>query len=398
MMVPLYFLPLGWLLCNKFDNYYINKTTTTSKLHLITYPSYLFSLKIPIPALTPSSKLPHSTSPARCNTTKTPHITYFQVIMSLQTYETQAQWKELQALLPSSLYFDEQHKPVEEFWEYEGHQLHLDRWRNPQAKIRVIMHHGVGTNGRQLSMILGRPLIEAGFEAVAIDMPNYGMTRTAPGARISYDDWVTISNAFLTYEQESDSRPIVLYGLSAGGLLTYHVAALNKKVLGIIGMTFIDMRHQATCDSTCLNTFMSRVGVPMASLATKLGLGSLSIPMSLASKMWALCNNPAAMKIFKTDKTSAAAWTTMKFLDSYTSFKPEMEPEEFNVCPILLTQPMQDTWTPLQVAKQFLDRVTQVEVTIVELEGTGHYPIEQKGLEHMTEAIVKFLRGIEGKL
>ncbi|KAG4433154.1 hypothetical protein IFR05_011367 [Cadophora sp. M221] len=318
--------------------------------------------------------------------------------MSLQAYEAQTQWRELQALLPSSLHFDEQYKPVEEFWEYEGHRLHLDRWRNPQAKIRVIMHHGVGTNGRQMSMVLGRPLLGAGFEAVAIDMPNYGMTQKAPGAKISYNDWVTISNAFLTYEQARDPRPIVLYGLSAGGLLTYHVAALNKKVLGIIGMTFIDMRHQPTCDETCLNIFMSRVGVPMASLATRFGLGSLSIPMSLASKMWALCNNPAAMKIFNTDPTSAASWTTMRFLGSYTSYKPEMEPEEFNVCPILLTQPMEDTWTPLWVAKQFLDRVGKVEVKIVELEGAGHYPVEEKGLKMMKEAIVDFLRGIERTL
>ncbi len=249
-----------------------------------------------------------------------------------------------------------------------------------------------------MSMILGKPLVEAGFEAVAVDMPNYGMTKNAPGSKISYDDWVSIASDFLNYEQERDPRPIVLYGLSAGGLLTYHVAAINKKVKGIIGMTFIDMRIQQVCDQACLNLFMSRVGVPMAHFAVKAGLASLSIPMALASKMWALCNDATAMKIFQSDKTSAGAWTTMRFLSSYTSYKPEMEPEEFNVCPILLTQPMADKWSPLHIAALFLNKVEKVPVKIVELEGAGHYPVEEKGLKQMKEAIVAFLREIEASL
>lgn len=41
-------------------------------------------------------------------------------------------------------------------------------------------------------------------------------------------------------------RPIVLYGLSAGGMLAYHVAARVKPgvVKGIVGMTFLDQRVQ----------------------------------------------------------------------------------------------------------------------------------------------------------
>jgi hypothetical protein len=75
--------------------------------------------------------------------------------------------------------------------------IHLDRWHNPDAKIRAIMHHGVGTNGRQMSLILGIPLLKAGFEAVAIDMLNYGMTKLAKGTTASYDDWVNIGNDFV---------------------------------------------------------------------------------------------------------------------------------------------------------------------------------------------------------
>jgi hypothetical protein len=41
------------------------------------------------------------------------------------------------------------------------------------------------------------------------------------------------------------------YGLSAGGMLTYHVTALNIKVKGIIGMTFLDALVQQVRDETC---------------------------------------------------------------------------------------------------------------------------------------------------
>jgi hypothetical protein len=52
----------------------------------------------------------------------------------------------------------------------------------------------------------------------------------------------------------------VLYGLSAGGMETYHVAAKNRKVSGIVGMTFLDQRIQQVRDETAYNRFMSRVG------------------------------------------------------------------------------------------------------------------------------------------
>lgn len=58
------------------------------------------------------------------------------------------------------------HLPVEEWWENRGHKIHLDHWRNQAAKVKVILHHGVGTNGRQMSMILGVPLRSAGFDLV----------------------------------------------------------------------------------------------------------------------------------------------------------------------------------------------------------------------------------------
>ncbi|KAJ9327828.1 hypothetical protein DTO027B5_3627 [Paecilomyces variotii] len=285
--------------------------------------------------------------------------------MAPSTYENQKAWKDIQKFLPQPLAFTDDHSPIEEWWGNRGHTIHLDRWRNPIAKVRVILHHGVGTNGRQMSMIPEVSSHTAGFEVVAVDMPGYGCTKTACHTTVSYDDWVNIANDFINFELEKDDRPIVLYGLSAGGMLTYHVAALNKKVKGIVGMTFLDQRIQAVRDETARDLFMSRVGIPLARLSD-LPLFSLLIDPR---------RDPG-----------------LHFLSTYASYKPALEPEEFDVCPILLTQPVKDKWTPLHLSELVLSRVKKVPVKIVELENAGHYPLEDPGLQQMADAIIEFLR------
>ena len=59
------------------------------------------------------------------------------------------------------------------------------------------MHHGVETNGRQISMILGAPLFKAGYVVVAIEMPGYGCTKVdKTGGPHSYKDRVDIADDF----------------------------------------------------------------------------------------------------------------------------------------------------------------------------------------------------------
>jgi alpha-beta hydrolase superfamily lysophospholipase len=301
-------------------------------------------------------------------------------------------WKEIQAFLPERLHFTPEHHPDEDWWETQGHKIHLDRWRNPNAKIRLILFHGVGTNGRQMSMILGRPLHEAGFEVTAIDMPGYGRTVVNKSSLFNYDAWVNIGSDFINHELEDDPRPIALYGLSAGGMETYHIAALNKKVKGIIGMTFIEMRDRKTRDQVLLNLFMSRTGIPLTALANLFPvLRNVTMPMWLASKMHTLTNNKQLLKVMMKDPSSAGRWNSMHFLATYASYKPALEPENFDVCPILLTRPVEDKWTPQWISEKFFAKIKKVETKIVQLEGAGHYPVEDPGLQQMADAIIDFL-------
>ncbi|MFE6668741.1 alpha/beta hydrolase [Streptomyces sp. NPDC057697] len=308
-------------------------------------------------------------------------------------YRDQSAWRDLQEFLPARLRLDEDTAPEEEFWEWRGHRVHLDRYRDPAAKAKVVLHHGVGTNGRQMSLVLGAPLARRGFETVALDNLGYGLTQVEAGTTPSYDDWVDLVVDFLAFEQSRDDRPIVLYGLSAGGMLTYHVAAKAPRgtLRGIVGMTFLDQRDQQVRDETAHDRLTARMGGPLMGLLARTPAASMKYPMSLASKMSALVNDPAALKVLMKDRTSAANWVAIRFLDRYMNYAPAVEPADFDACPVLLTQPAEDRWTPLHLSLPFLSRITEVPVETVMLDNAGHYPLEEPGLQQMQDAIADFV-------
>ncbi|WP_330259661.1 alpha/beta hydrolase [Streptomyces murinus] len=309
------------------------------------------------------------------------------------SYREQQAWRDLQRFLPERLRLTDETAPEEEFWDWRGHRVHLDRYPNPGARAKVVLHHGVGTNGRQMSLILGAPLARLGFETVALDNLGYGLTQVRPGTTPSYDDWVDLVVDFLAHERARDDRPIILYGLSAGGMLTYHVAAKAPRgtLAGIVGMTFLDQRLQQVRDETAHDRIAARLGGPMLGLLARIPAAGLKCPMSLASKMSALANDPGAMKVFLKDRTSAANWVSIRFLDRYMNYAPAVEPEDFDACPVLLTQPAEDRWTPHHLSVPVLSRITKVPVDTVMLDNAGHYPLEEPGLRQMRDAIADFV-------
>lgn len=307
-------------------------------------------------------------------------------------YRDQRAWRDLQRFLPERMRLSDETAPEEDFWDWRGHRVHLDRYPKPDAKAKVVLHHGVGTNGRQMSLVLGAPLARMGYETVALDNLGYGLTQVKSGTTPTYDDWIDLVVDFLLRERARDDRPIILYGLSAGGMVTYHAAAKAPRgtVAGIVGMTFLDQRVQQVRDETAHDRFTARYGTQAMSLLARTPLASMRYPMALASRMSALANDPGAMKVFMKDRTSAANRVSIRFLDTYLNYAPAVEPEDFDACPVLLTQPAMDRWTPLHLSTPFLSRITEVPVETVMLDNAGHYPLEEPGLTQMHDTIADF--------
>lgn len=316
--------------------------------------------------------------------------------MTRQRYANQQSWRQLQEYLPVELRLGDDDVPDEEFWPWRGHNVHLERYVRPDSPVKVILHHGVGTNGRQMSLILGAPLAGRGIETVAVDNLGYGLTDVATGHQTRYDDWVDLVVDLIAMERERDDRPIFLYGLSAGGMLTYHVAARCRpdELRGIIGMTFLDHRLPQVRAETAVHPLVGRSAGLLGPTA-RTPLANLRVPMRMVSKMRALANDPGAMKVFLADRTSAANVVSMRFLDTYMNYVPAVEPEDFSTCPVLLTQPAEDRWSPLHLSAPVLSRITKVPTSTVMLEGAGHYPLEQPGLTQLLDAVHDFVTKTE---
>ncbi len=309
-------------------------------------------------------------------------------------YGEQRAWREIQRFLPASLRFDDRFAPREESWPWRGHRVHLDRFERAASAAKLILLHGVGTNGRLMSLIVGGPLWKRGYETVAVDLPGYGLTDVAPRRIVVYDDWVDLVTELVEAERDRDGKPVVLFGLSAGGMLTYHVAARTDRVVGIVGTTFMDPRARPVRDAASHDLFVSRVVAPLGNAAARTPLRRIKLPMRLVSRMYALANNPDAQRAFLADGTSAGNSATIAFISSYLRYAPAVEPESFTRCPILLAQPERDRWTPLSVSEIFLDRIRRVPKRVVMLQNAGHYPLEQPGLAQLEDAIADFVEEV----
>ena len=107
--------------------------------------------------------------------------------------------------------------------------------------------------------------------------------------------------------------------------------------------------------------------------------------------MYALTNDPDALKIMLSDNTSAGNSMSIKFLNSYMNYKPKYDLSNFTQCPVLLTQPAEDHWTPLELSKPLMNRLS-VPHQVVMLPKGGHFPVEAEALEQLKKSSIEFIQ------
>src|SRR5688572_13610590 len=116
--------------------------------------------------------------------------------------------------------------------------------------------------------------------------------------------------------------------------------------------------------------------------------------MSLVSKMHRISNRPELSALVKADKLGGGSWVPARFLRTLMSTAPDIEPEDFRVCPVLLAHPGVDRMTDIALSRRFFDRLAAPKRMVV-LEGASHMPTEQPGVDQMQRAVVEMLREIE---
>lgn len=291
--------------------------------------------------------------------------------------------------LPAQFHLEKKDLPVEEVWAWRGNRIHLDRYDTPEAKCKIILHHGVGTNGRQMTLLLGRRLAQQGYSVVAPDNLGYGETEVTQ-QQVTFNDWIELLVDFIDAEQQRDNLPIFLFGLSAGGMIAYHAAARNHQVKGIVGLTFLDERIYLVRKETSIHPAIAPL-VPLVVWLGKLPLVQrIKVPMKWVSKMYTLTNDDVLLKLFLKDPTSAGSLVSFAFLSTFMTYEPAIEPKDFSVCPVMLAQPDEDRWTKEHLSTLSLAGI-QSEFTIKHLQNAGHYPWESPGSEQLLESVIAFI-------
>lgn len=251
----------------------------------------------------------------------------------------------------------------------------------------MILLHGVGGNGRVLSFI-GVPLYKRGYEIVCPDLPGYGITQTNKN-NVDYNIWVNMVKDLVEYESQKDQKDVLLFGLSAGGMLAYHAGCNNKHVSGLIFTNLLDQRLQEVRDFSESSKYISRIGIPLLYLLKNLN-NKIKLPMKMVANMKAIVNNDDALNLLMNDDKSSGARVPVKLITSMIDYKPEVEPEDFNQCPALLVHPEDDRWTDIRLSMLTFEKL-KCKKDVKILENSGHFPIENPGLSQLEEYIVNFI-------
>jgi alpha-beta hydrolase superfamily lysophospholipase len=303
-------------------------------------------------------------------------------------------WERYQGFFPASMRCTPETTPREEWWAWNGLDVHLDRLPLPESKLKVIVLHGAGAYGRVMApaAVLAR---KHGWETVSPDLPGYGLTQV-PTERLTYSLWVDCVAALIDAELSRDGRPVVLFGVSLGGLLAYQAAARSRRVRGIVATTLADPREDQVRRGFARTEALGSAGLWLLEHLAPLTDG-LPMPMRYMSRMNRISNKPELSALCAGDPLGGGNWVPARFLRTLMSTAPDVEPEDFRVCPVLLTHPGVDHMTDISLSRRFFDRLAGPKRMVV-LEGASHMPTEQPGLDQMERAVVEFARGLEADL
>jgi len=109
--------------------------------------------------------------------------------------------------------------------------------------------------------------------------------------------------------------------------------------------------------------------------------------------MTAMSRDPALTDLVCRDPRGGGGRVSLRFLRTWMTSRPTVAPEDFTVCPVTLTHPAADTWTPPELSIRFLRRIA-APTELVMLENAGHLPVEQPGLDQFRAALHRILEGL----
>jgi len=307
------------------------------------------------------------------------------------TYESLTHWRKYEEHFPAFMRATPETMPKEEWWKWRGLNVHLDRATVPGSRLKVLVIHGAGAYGRVMApcAVLAQ---RYGFDTVSPDLPGYGLTKV-PWGRFDYHAWVDCVVDLIDAELARDDKPIALFGVSLGGILSYQAAARSRRVAGVCVTTIADTRETDVRRDFARTKLLGTLGLSTLSIAP-VATDWLPLPMAYMSKMNNISQNAALSRICMTDRLGGGNIVPARFLRTFMTAAPAIEPEAFTDCPVLLAHPGEDRMTDITHSRRFFDRLA-CEKEMVILPGASHMPVEEKGARVLEHAAIEFFSRLQ---
>lgn len=298
-------------------------------------------------------------------------------------------WRRVQGFVPDRLRVNEHEPPREEWVALGGLDLHLDRYLPAQrAPVRVLVLHGGGANGGLLSPF-GVMAQRLGAEAVVPDLPGYGATRVPNKRRLRYQDWVDATVGLLEKETSRDERPVVLLGLSMGGMLAFDAAGRTGRAAAVVASCLLDPQDPRVRRGMARTEWIGAAARPLLGRTARVTDG-LPVPMRVVAPVGALARDRALTEAVASDPRGGGTWMPGGWLRTYLDSSPAVPPEQFRVCPLVLAHPAADQWTPVGLSLPFYERIAGPR-RIVMLEGASHACVEDPGVAQLERVLAEML-------
>jgi len=296
-------------------------------------------------------------------------------------------WAEYQRILAEDFGITLDPEPRELRLEARGHALRVDCWQpTTEPRGTLILVHGGGGNGRVLAPF-AEHAVACGWRALAPDLPGFGLTEPASYFHWDFAEWPAVIAGLA----ESAAAPVVLMGLSMGGMTAVAAAQMSGRVQAVIATTLLDVSQPALFDRAARWPWLGRVTRLAMAMAPGL-LDRLRLPLALATPLAAMSSGPRLQRYFRRDPLLGASWKPVRFFRTAHQFRLASEALP---CPLLLVHPGADAWTPTALSLPVFERL-RTQKRFVELSNGAHLPLEQPAFQELAAALRECLRDVEG--
>ena len=301
-------------------------------------------------------------------------------------YEGSASWRSLCSILAARFGLALDHRPMETWLDWQGHHVHLDRYTpDTAAKGTLILVHGAGGHGRLLAP-LGQLAVTLGWNVIAPDLPGYGLTQVRRGWKADYAEWPKLI-ADLACETKG---PVVLMGLSVGGMTALRAAQLAPTVSGVIATTLIDLADRETFVHAARWPWLGRLSLLLMRLP--LLFDRLAFPLWIVTPLTKMTGDTVLRRWFIRDRLIGRRWVSGRFFRTLHQYRPDFPGMALH-CPLLLVHPGADAWTPLSMSMPAYDAATQPK-RLRSLSNGSHMPVEEPGRSELEGEVSQFLEAI----